>query len=93
MKRYNLLALFITILFLSLNGYGQENLTFTVNGESFTMVFVEGGSFVSGCTPEQGSCYTGERPTHKVTLSDFFLGEFQVTQKLWRAVMGGKVFF
>jgi len=41
-----------------------------------------------GCTPEQGNCYEGERPTHKVTLPDFYIGELQVTQKLWRAIMG-----
>jgi len=87
MKKYYLLALFITILFFFSNGYGQENLTFNVNGVSFTMIFVEGGTFTMGCTLEQGSCYTGEIPTHKITLTDFFMGEFQVTQKLWHAIM------
>ena len=55
------------------------------------MIFVEGGTFTMGCTPEQGNCYAGERPTHKVTLTDFFMGEFQVTQKLWRAVMDNDI--
>ena len=65
-----------------LSAFPQENFTFTVNGETFTMIYVEGGSFIMGCTPEQGNCYTGERPTHKVTLSDFYIGELQVTQEV-----------
>jgi len=88
MKHYYLFIFFAIVLFFSNYSYGQENLSFTVNDVSFTMIFVEGGTFVMGCTPEQENCYTGERPTHKVVLSDFFLGEFEVTQKLWQAVMG-----
>jgi formylglycine-generating enzyme required for sulfatase activity len=51
------------------------------------MIFVEGGTFTMGCTAEQGNCYLGEVPTHKVTLTDFLIEEFEVTQKLWSAVM------
>ncbi|MCL2246750.1 MAG: SUMF1/EgtB/PvdO family nonheme iron enzyme, partial [Lentimicrobiaceae bacterium] len=91
MKKYYFLALFAILPFFFQKGYTQENLTFTVNGVPFTMIFVEGGSFIMGCTPEQGNCYEGERPTHKVTLPDFFMGEFQVTQKLWHAVMGANL--
>ena len=67
------LTLFAILFFVFQNGYAQDNLTFTVNGVSFEMIFVEGGTFVMGCTPEQGNCYTGEIPTHKVTLTDFFM--------------------
>jgi len=91
MKKYNFFVLFAIMLFFPKSSYGQENFTFTVNGESFTMIFVEGGTFVMGCTPDQGSCYPGERPTHKVVVPDFFIGELQVTQKLWRAIMGTNV--
>lgn len=63
--------------------------TFTVNGVSFTMVKVEGGEFTMGATPEQGDdAYDGERPTHQVTLSSYYIGQMEVTQALWRAVMG-----
>ena len=43
-----------------------------------------------GCTKEQGSdCDEyDERPAHKVTLSSYSIGETEVTQALWRAVMG-----
>ena len=63
--------------------------TFTVNGVSFNMVFVEGGTFTMGATKEQDSeAYDDEKPTHSVTLSDYYIGETEVTQALWKAVMG-----
>ena len=63
--------------------------TFTVNGVTFTMVAVEGGTFTMGATPEQGDdALDGEKPAHQVTLSDYAIGETEVTQALWVAVMG-----
>ena len=63
--------------------------TFTVNGVSFTMVTVEGGTFTMGATAEQGSdAYSDESPTHQVTLSSYNIGQTEVTQALWIAVMG-----
>lgn len=65
------------------------NQTITVNGVSFTMIAVEGGTFQMGATSEQGSdAYSDEEPVHSVTLSDYYIGETEVTQELWRAVMG-----
>ncbi len=62
---------------------------FTANGVSFEMIYVKGGSFVMGGTPEQGSdCNSDEKPTHNVTLSDYYIGQYEVTQALWQAVMG-----
>ena len=51
------------------------------------MVFVEGGTFQMSCTAEQGICYYDE-PAHEVTVSDFYLGKYEVTQELWKRVMG-----
>ncbi len=63
--------------------------TFTVNGVTFTMVAVEGGTFTMGATAEQGTnVYDKEKPTHEVTLSSYCIGQTQVTQALWQAVMG-----
>ena len=63
--------------------------TFTVNGVSFTMVCVDGGTFTMGATEEQGSdAYDDEKPAHQVTLSSYMIGETEVTQALWQAVMG-----
>lgn len=63
--------------------------TFTVNGVKFTMVPVEGGTFTMGATSEQGSDVSDdEKPAHQVALSDYYIGQTEVTQALWEAVMG-----
>ncbi len=63
--------------------------TFTVNAVQFKMVRVEGGTFQMGGTSEQGSdAYDNEYPVHSVTLSDYYIGQTEVTQELWEAVMG-----
>ena len=63
--------------------------TIRVNGVSFKMIKVEGGTFTMGATPEQGSdAEEFEYPAHQVTLSSFSIGETEVTQALWKAVMG-----
>ena len=63
--------------------------TITVNGVSFNMIRVEGGTFQMGATSEQGSdAEKDEKPAHQVTLSSFSIGETEVTQELWEAVMG-----
>lgn len=65
------------------------NQTFTVNGVQFTMVAVKGGTFTMGATSEQGSdADEDEKPAHEVTLSDYYIGQTEVTQALWKAVMG-----
>ena len=66
-----------------------EKDVFTVNGVSFTMVRVDGGKFKMGATKEQGKdAESYEKPAHEVTLSAFSIGETEVTQALWQAVMG-----
>ena len=53
------------------------------------MVYVEGGTFTMGCTPEQGNdCDSDEKPTHRVTLASFQISKYEVTQAQWEAVMG-----
>jgi formylglycine-generating enzyme required for sulfatase activity len=74
------------MMFISQGGYGQKKLAFTVNGVTFEMIFVEGGTFTMGCVSESNCT-----PAHNVTLNDFFIGKFQVTQKLWQTIMGGDV--
>lgn len=65
------------------------NETYTVNGVSFDMMPVAGGTFTMGATSEQGSdADSDESPRHTVTLSDFAIGKTEVTQALWQAVMG-----
>lgn len=63
--------------------------SFTVNGVSFDMMYVKGGTFTMGATSEQGSeADSDEKPTHSVTLSSFYICKYEVTQALWKAVMG-----
>jgi formylglycine-generating enzyme len=52
------------------------------------LVFIKGGTFTMGCTNEQKDCSGDETPIHSVTLSDFYLGQHEVTQKLWQDIMG-----
>ena len=58
--------------------------TFTVRGVRFKMIGVPGGQFVMG--PDTYDPKDG--PAHNVTLSDYLIGETEVTQELWEAVMG-----
>ena len=65
------------------------NMVATVNDVTFKMIKVEGGTFTMGGTSEQGDdASNDEFPTHSVTLSDYYIGKFEVTQELWKAVMG-----
>ena len=67
----------------------KEKIPFSVNGVEFKMVFVEGGTFTMRATSEQEEyAVDDEYPTHSVTLSDYYIGETEVTQALWKAVMG-----
>ncbi|MEO1652965.1 MAG: SUMF1/EgtB/PvdO family nonheme iron enzyme, partial [Bacteroidota bacterium] len=52
------------------------------------MVLVKGGSFQMGCTSEQEDCGDDEKPVHSVTLDDFYIGRYEVTQAQWKAIMG-----
>ena len=72
-----------------LNTSEPSKQTFMVKGVEFKMIKVEGGTFSMGATSEQGSdAYNDEKPVHSVTLSDYYIGETEVTQELWGAVMG-----
>jgi len=66
-----------------------EDRSIRVGEVEFEMVYVEGGTFTMGGTSEQGSdAFDDEKPTHRVTLSAFHIGKYEVTQGLWREVMG-----
>lgn len=61
----------------------QRTETFVIDGVSFTMVYVEGGTFTMGTNR-----YPRYGPAHEVTLSDYCIGLTEVTQAQWFAVMG-----
>ena len=64
--------------------FDGEDKVFTVNGVSFKMIAVKSGTFQLG----SDDWYDNEKPVHQVTLSDYYIGETEVTQELWSAVMG-----
>ena len=72
-----------------LNTSEPSEQTFMVKGVEFKMIKVEGGTFSMGATSEQEyDAFSCEKPVHSVTLSDYYIGETEVTQELWEAVMG-----
>lgn len=56
----------------------------------FKMMPVEGGRFRMGCTKPHGGkhSYDDEYPVHEVEVSSFYMGRYEVTQQIWKAVMG-----
>lgn len=60
---------------------------FTVNGVSFNMIHVVGGTFMMGTQEEWCEGNSREHPLHSVTLDSFYIAETEVTQELWKAVM------
>lgn len=57
---------------------------YEVKGVTFKMVFVKGGTFQMGY--DNGG--DDQKPVHSVKVGDFYIGEFEVTQELWKAVVG-----
>lgn len=66
-----------------------ETQKFTVSGVDFTMVKVEPGTFTMGAADDDIYASDRERPAHQVTLTEpFYIGQTEVTQELYKAVMG-----
>ena len=71
--------------------------SFTANGVSFRMIAVKKGTFTMGATQKQKDFQDDldithsnyDKNAHQVTLTyDYHIGETEVTQELWKAVMG-----
>ncbi|MEI6408447.1 MAG: SUMF1/EgtB/PvdO family nonheme iron enzyme [Bacteroidota bacterium] len=52
------------------------------------LILIKGGTYDMGCTDEQQDCGDDEKPAHSVTVNDFYLGKYEVTQQLWQDIMG-----
>lgn len=64
-----------------------DKMIFKVNGVTFEMLAVEGGTYTRGCLT--GDCQEGPYSVvKKVTVGNYYMGKFEVTQDLWKAVMG-----
>lgn len=51
------------------------------------MIMVQGGTFLMGAAMNDTDAYSYEKPRHSVTLSDYYICKYEVTQELWQAVM------
>ncbi len=66
----------------------SQSQTITVRGVSFRMVLIRAGEFIMG-SPADEPGRKDDEIQHRVRLSrDYWMGETQVTQALWEAVMG-----
>ena len=83
-KRFLLMIMLITA---SLTVMAQRQETFKVKNVVFKMVKVEGGTFTMGHTSDQGE-WNKYIKTHQETVKSFYIGQTEVTQELWTAVMG-----
>lgn len=64
------------------NSEKTGNIDFT---DGIDLVFVEGGTFTQGSL-EIGEAH--EKPAHQVTLNDFYIGKYEISQKQWYDVVG-----
>lgn len=69
-------------------GEQSPTIGFRVARNLSRMVEVEGGAFTRGCTAEQApDCQNDEFPPNTVTVEDFYLSRFEVTQSEWAALV------
>jgi formylglycine-generating enzyme required for sulfatase activity len=57
------------------------------NGVTLEMVQIPGGTFMMGSPETEAGRYNDESPQHQVTVPDFFMGKYPVTQAHYQAVM------
>jgi formylglycine-generating enzyme required for sulfatase activity len=58
------------------------------NGVTLEMVQIPGGKFLMGSPPEEAGRGDNEGPQHEVTVPEFFMGKYEVTQAQYQAIMG-----
>ncbi|PHJ57773.1 serine/threonine protein kinase [Nostoc linckia z18] len=56
------------------------------NGVILEMVSIPGGTFIMGSPDNKGKA--NERPQHQVTVREFLMGKYQITQAQYEAIMG-----
>ena len=62
--------------------------TFYYNGVPFTFVAVEGGTYLMGASRKDNSSNMSDNPQHEVSVNSFYIGQTEVTQAQWKALMG-----
>ena len=79
----------ITVISLDRKHFSKKCYVTVVQPIEPEMVWVEGGTFIMGCTDEQDEySLPNEKPAHQVTLSSFYIGKYELPQKEWVATMG-----
>lgn len=74
---------------LLIGNYGNIEVIVVNSTVRIRMVKVTGGTYWMGAGADPaGEASSWELPSHKVTVSTFSIGETEVTQQLWQAVMG-----
>jgi formylglycine-generating enzyme required for sulfatase activity len=58
------------------------------NGIGLDMILIPGGSFEMGSPSDELEHDDTEAPQHEVTVSEFFMGRYPITQAQWRVVAG-----
>jgi len=70
-------------------GTPTASFTETVGSVSFDMIYIPGGTFTIGC--EASSCPADTKPVSGVQVSNYLIGKTEVTNALWKAVMGSEI--
>ncbi|NLB63176.1 MAG: formylglycine-generating enzyme family protein [Fibrobacter sp.] len=83
----------LLVLFLVFYAFAQSDYTEALSGlsgssKTLDMVFVKGGTYERGCSSGDNKCESQEKPAHTVTVSDFYIGKYELTNAQWEAVMG-----
>jgi hypothetical protein len=67
-------------------GHAEQFVESLENGVELKMVRIPAGVFMMGSPKEESEGCSDESPQHLVTVSEFYFGEYPVTQAQWRAV-------
>jgi hypothetical protein len=78
--------LLLLLFFVPIGMQAQKTLIFKVKGVTFRMKPVQGGTFVMGALPTD-TLADKDEVRHQVSVKTFYMGETEVTQELWEAVM------
>ena len=77
------MILLLAAILISLPGFSQGDI-------NVQMVYVKGGNFFRGCDDPRYSDaeYDNEKPVHRVNITSFSIGKYEITQGQWRTIMG-----
>jgi len=66
--------------------HGETKTDFTETRYGIEMVYVEGGTFMMGCLPQENCSFLSPKPRNE-TVNSFYIGKYEVTQGQWADVM------